>query len=281
MCAEPILFDVLVENYPWKFIREVLNYYRPQRSWGKVIFSEACVNNSFHSGGRPWLHGHAWLNWGGWGCAWLHWGNMCGCTRGHAWLHQGGMCGCTRGGMHSCTGGHVLLHWGVCMVAPGGMCGCTGRACMVAPGGCVWLHQGGMRGYTRGMCGCTGGCAWLHWGGHAWLHWGGHVWLHQGGCMVALGGHVWLHGGHVWFYLGGVHGFIQGACKVLFWGVHGFIRGVHGFFRYNEIWSMSRRYASYWNAFLLALRTALELQKGFRNCAKFYPIRIFTNSNAY
>ena len=26
-------------------------FYRPQRSWGKVIFSEACVNNSVHGGG--------------------------------------------------------------------------------------------------------------------------------------------------------------------------------------------------------------------------------------
>ena len=25
-------------------------YYRPQRSWGKVIFSEACVKNSVHRG---------------------------------------------------------------------------------------------------------------------------------------------------------------------------------------------------------------------------------------
>ena len=28
------------------------NYYRPQRSWGKVILSEACVKNSVHKGGR-------------------------------------------------------------------------------------------------------------------------------------------------------------------------------------------------------------------------------------
>ena len=27
------------------------NIYRPQRSWGKVIFSEACVKNSVHGGG--------------------------------------------------------------------------------------------------------------------------------------------------------------------------------------------------------------------------------------
>ena len=29
-------------------------YYRPQRSWAKVIFSEACVKNSVHGGGRGW-----------------------------------------------------------------------------------------------------------------------------------------------------------------------------------------------------------------------------------
>ena len=27
-------------------------YYRPQRSWAKVIFSQACVMNSVHKGGR-------------------------------------------------------------------------------------------------------------------------------------------------------------------------------------------------------------------------------------
>ena len=64
-----------------------------------------------------------------------------------------------------------------------------------------------------------------------------------------------LFGGHAWFYSGGVHGFIQlgmhgfiqGACVVLFGGgMHGFF----SFFGYNEIRSMSGRYASYWNAFL-------------------------------
>ena len=97
--------------------------------------------------------------------------------------------------------------------------------------------------------------------------------------MVALGGAcVVLFGGHAWFYLGGMHGFIWGACMVLyggacvvlFGGVHGFIWGAcmvlfrgacmvlfrggmcvfFSFFGYNEIRSMSRQYASYWNAFL-------------------------------
>ena len=81
---------------------------------------------------------------------------------------------------------------------------------------------------------------------------GGRAWL--------LGGHAWLLGGHAWFYLGGMRGFIQGACMVLLGGMRGFIwGGVHGFFsffRYNEIQSMSRQYASYWNAFLFSIRTS-------------------------
>ena len=82
-----------------------------------------------------------------------------------------------------------------------------------------------------GMHGCSGG---------AWLLPGGHVWLLLGGaCVVALGrGHAWLLlgcvcvvalGGHAWLLPGG---------------------GVHGIPRDTEIWSMSGRYASYWNAFL-------------------------------
>ena len=34
----------------------ILNYYRPQRSWGKVIFSVACVKNSVHRGRSAALH---------------------------------------------------------------------------------------------------------------------------------------------------------------------------------------------------------------------------------
>ena len=32
------------------------NFYRPQRSWGKVIFSETCVKNSVHKWGSAPLH---------------------------------------------------------------------------------------------------------------------------------------------------------------------------------------------------------------------------------
>ena len=31
--------------------QQIADIYRPQRSWGKVIFSEACVKNSVHRGG--------------------------------------------------------------------------------------------------------------------------------------------------------------------------------------------------------------------------------------
>ena len=38
-----------------KYVRmQSINFYRPQRSWGKVIFSVACVKNSVHSGGSTW-----------------------------------------------------------------------------------------------------------------------------------------------------------------------------------------------------------------------------------
>ena len=117
--------------------------------------------------------------------------------------------------------GNIFTHLsfcsqGGCAWLLGGMCGCQGHA---------WL---------LGVCACSGGHAWLP-GGHAWF-WGacvvaGGVHGCQGACMV-LGGCAWLPGG--------VHG-CQGACMVAGGASVG----------YNEIWSMSGRYASYWNAFLL------------------------------
>ena len=107
---------------------------------------------------------------------------------------------------------------------------------MVAPGGRAWLLRGGVHG-------CSGG--------HAWLL-GGHAWLLGGACMVAPGGHAWLlggacvvaQGGHAWLLPGG-------ACMVA-WGGHAWLLGggMRGFF--DEIRSMSGRYASYWNAFLFS-----------------------------
>ena len=67
--------------------------------------------------------------------------------------------------------------------------------------------------------------------------------------MVLFGGCAWFYSGACVVLFGGMRGFIRGR-------VHGFILGVCGFFSffgYNEIRSMSGRYASYWNAFLLAL----------------------------
>ena len=97
-------------------------------------------------------------------------------------------------------------------------------ACMVAGGmhGC-W---GGV--VVGGMHGC-GGCAWLL-GGMCGC--GGHAWLQQA-CMVA-GRHAWL----------------LGACVV-----------AGGCVGYDEIRSMSGRYASYWNAFLLDYLVAYHSQK--------------------
>ena len=75
--------------------------YRPQRSWGKVIFSEACVNNSVHGGGRAWLPGGACMVLFGGACVVLFSGGACvvlfsgGCAwfysvGGHAWFYSGG-----------------------------------------------------------------------------------------------------------------------------------------------------------------------------------------------
>ena len=102
----------------------------------------------------------------------------------------------------------------------GGMRGFIWGACVVLFGGCAWFYLGGIRGFIRGAC----------------------VVLFGGVCVVLFGG---------------VCGFIRGACVVLFGGHAWFYSaggGVHGFFcfsGYNEIRSMSGRYASYWNAFLL------------------------------
>ena len=39
----------------------IFHHYRPQRSWGKVIFSQASVILSTEGGGMHGLGGHAWL----------------------------------------------------------------------------------------------------------------------------------------------------------------------------------------------------------------------------
>ena len=79
-----------------------------------------------------------------------------------------------------------------------------------------------------------------------------------------------LGGGHVWFilgvcgFLGGCAWFFGGVCMV-FWGAYMVFGGVAcmAFSRevcigYDEIRSMSGRYASYWNAFLFVCKFTRE-----------------------
>ena len=128
---------------------------------------------------------------------------------------------------------------------------------------------------------------------------GGHARFYSGACVVLFGGHVWFYSG---VYLGGMHGFIQGACMVLFrgacmvlfggacvvlfggacvvlfGGVHGFIRGevcmvFSVFFGYNEIRSMSGRYASYWNAFLFVTAIGEKVVAGLCGLVRFIDIQ--------
>ena len=83
-----------------------VTFYRPQRSWGKVIFSEACVNNSVHRGE---------------GACVVAWGGMHGCTGGDAWFYSGGMHGFIRGACMVLFGGAcMVLFRGACMVLFGG-----------------------------------------------------------------------------------------------------------------------------------------------------------------
>ena len=141
-----------------------------------------------------------------------------------------GACVVPRGGVHGCSGGRAWFY-------SGGRAWFYSGAFLVLFGGCMVLF-GGMRGFIQGQGGVRGfiwgGMHGFIWGGmrgfirglgRAWFYSGGHAWFYLGGCA--------------WFYSGGVRGFIPG-------GMHGFF----SFFGYNEIRSMSGRYASYWNAFL-------------------------------
>ena len=71
-----------------------------------------------------------------------------------------------------------------------------------------------------------------------------------GACVVAPGGAcVVAPGGR-----GTCVVLFRGACVVLFGGG---MRGFFSFFGYNEIRSMSGRYASYWNAFLFSFSVCI------------------------
>ena len=124
------------------------HFYRPQRSWGKVILSQASV--ILLTGGRAWLLGGGWV------------GGMCGCS----W----GVCGCS---------------WdGVCMVAPRGHVWLLlrGHAWLLLGGGHAWLLLGGCAWLLpRGAWLLLGGCVWLLLGGIHGCSWGGHAWLLLGG----------------------------------------------------------------------------------------------------
>ena len=161
---------------------------------------------------------------------------------GHAWFYLGG-----------CVHGFI---WGLCMVLFGG--------------GMRGFILGGMRGFIRGACVVLFGGACVVLFGGAWFYPGGvcMVFYSGGMCGFIQGGRVWFYlGGHVWFYLGVMRGFLQV-------GMRGFsgggVRGFFSFFGYNEIRSMSGRYASYWNAFLLILKVFSSLfgDRGYVNQLK-------------
>ena len=132
---------------------------------------------------------------------------------GRAWFYSGGRVWFYPGGAWFYSGGVHGFIWG-------GM------------RGFIW---GGVRGFIRGACVVLFG------GGMHGFIWGACVVLFGGACMVLFGGHAWFYsGGHAWFYSGGRACFYSGGACVVF----------PVFFGYNEIRSMSGRYASYWNAFL-------------------------------
>ena len=109
------------------------------------------------------------------------------------------------------------------------------------------MVAGGVHGCSRGhVCLLPGGVHGCSGGVHAWLLWWGVCGCSRGACVVAPGGHAWLLRGHAWLLLGGMHG-IQ-------WD--------------KEIQSMSGRYASYWNAFLLESVITIFA------CAKWHQIQM-------
>ena len=146
---------------------------------------------------------------------------------GHAWFYSGGAC--------------VVLFRGMCVVLFGGH---------------AWFYSGGgVHGFIRGACMVLfGGACMVLFGGHAWFYSGGRAWFYSGG----MHGFIWggmrgfIRGGMHGFIRGGMHGFIWGACVVLFGGGRAWF---FQFFRYNEIRSMSGRYASYWNAFSFMIKS--------------------------
>ena len=146
----------------------------------------------------------------------------------------------------------VCPHWGgVRGFIWGGMHGFIRGACMVL--------LGGVHGFIQGVCGFIGGHAWFYSGGHAWFYSGGHAWFYSGGRVwLLMGGHAWLlQGGRVWLLRGGVRGCSRGGVCGCSGG------GMHGFF--DEIRSMSGRYASYCILIFLVIRNNCGLFVRARN----------------
>ena len=177
-------------------------YYRPQRSCGKVMFSQESV--ILFTGG---------------GC-------IPACT-GTDTSRQ------TPPGRHTpppdghCSGRYAS-YWNAFLLPPANVV-CEGY---VFTGICDSVNRGGMRGFIWGACVVL-------FGGHAWFYSGGmHGFIRGGGVHGFGGACMVLSGGVCGFIWGGMHGFIWGACVVLSGGVCGFIRGgmrgfiqegVHGF----------------------------------------------------
>ena len=82
--------------------------------------------------------------------------------------------------------------------------------------------------------------------GGACMVFGGACMVFSGGCMVfSRGACVFFSRGHACFFLGGMRGFLRGGACV----------------GYDEIRSISGRYASYWNAFLFAKMIKFSVEK--------------------
>ena len=160
-------------------------------------------------------------------------------------VNGGGVCGCSGGHLWLSQGGHAWLLGGACMVARGGVRGCYG--------GHVWLLRGG------GMHGCYGGV-----------------------CVVFAGGCVVFARGHAWFFAkGACMVFPRGACVVFPGGACVVFPG-GACIGYDEIRSMSGRYASYWNAFLLIeyFRGIFPIHEYFCNdILKFLSVSPYFNAS--
>ena len=158
-----------------------MSNYRPQRSCGKVMLSQACVKNSVHRGGRV---------------VWQTPPRADTPFPVHAGIHP----------TTQCMLGHTPLP-SACWDTPPPATAVDGthptgmHSCLLPPAKEVCEDY-----VFTGVCLST-------LGGHAWFYLGGHAWFYSGGACVVL------FGGHAWFYLGGVHGFIRGVCVVLFGGV--------------------------------------------------------------